>query len=127
MSHYLISVHSPAARSCEPPPGAAADSEAMQEMQAMMARIQELEDDMRAQGAWTFSGRLTSVDSATVVRDRGGEILTTDGPFAEAKEHIAGFYVVDAKDLDEALAWAAKVTRCIGQPVEVRPFAGLQR
>jgi hypothetical protein len=53
-----------------------------------------------------------------------GEVLITDGPFAEAREHLGGFYMIDAGDLDTALEWAAKVTRCIGVPIEVRPFAG---
>jgi len=51
------------------------------------------------------------------------QIVTTDGPFAEAREHLGGFYVINADDLDAALDWAAKVTRCVGAPIEVRPFA----
>ena len=67
--------------------------------------------------------RLHEPDTATVVRVSNGEVLTTDGPFAEAREHLGGFYVINADDLDAALTWASKVTRCIGVPIEVRPFA----
>ena len=118
MNQYLLSVHSTADAPCAPPPP--------EEMQAMMQRIGALESEMRAEGAWMVSGKLTGPDSATVVREDGGELLTTDGPFVEAKEHIAGFYIIQAADLDVALRWAGKVTRCIGRPIEVRPFAGYQ-
>jgi hypothetical protein len=82
-----------------------------------------LEAEMKSTGAWVFSGRLHEADTATVVRQANGEILTTDGPYAEAKEHLGGFYIINAEDLDAALALAAKVTRVIGAPIEVRPFA----
>ena len=76
-------------------------------------------------GAWLFTGRLHEPDTATVVRISGGEVLTTDGPFAESKEHLGGFYIIEAKDLDAALGWASKVTRAINAPIEVRPFVDL--
>ena len=60
---------------------------------------------------------------ATVVRVSNDEILTTDGPFVDAREHLGGFYIINADDLDAALGWAAQVNRCIGEPIEVRPFA----
>jgi hypothetical protein len=69
-----------------------------------------------------FGGRLHGPDTATVVRVADGEVLTTDGPFVEAREHLGGFYVIEADDLDAALAWAAKVTELVGAPIEVRPF-----
>ncbi len=87
------------------------------------ARLGVVEREMAQAGAWVFSGRLHESDTATVVRYAGGEVLTTDGPFAETKDHLGGFYVVEAADLDAALGWAARVTECIGVPVEVRPFA----
>ena len=68
-------------------------------------------------------GRLHDADTATVVRLSGGEVLTTDGPFVEAKEHLGGFYIIEAADLDAALGWASKVTRTISAPIEVWPFA----
>jgi hypothetical protein len=78
---------------------------------------------MKASGTWVFSGRLHDADTATVVRPAGADVLTTDGPFVEAKEHLAGFYIIEAADLDAALAWAARVTHAIAAPVEVRPFS----
>jgi hypothetical protein len=77
---------------------------------------------MTAAGAWVFGGRLHEPDTATVVRKSGGEVLTTDGPFAESKEHLGGFYIIAADDLDAALGWASKVSGLIGAPIEVRPF-----
>jgi hypothetical protein len=79
---------------------------------------------MKSAGAWLFSGRLHEPDTATVVRMSGGEVLTTDGPFVESKEHLGGFYIIEADDLDAALAWASKVTAAVGRPIEVRSFAG---
>ena len=61
-------------------------------------------------------------EAATVVRVSDGEVLTTDGPFAEAKEHLGGFYILEADDLDAALAWASKTTEAVSKPIEVRPF-----
>lgn len=112
MNQYLLSVHSS--------PDATCGSMPPEEMQASMQRIEALESDMKSSGAWEFSARLTESESATVVRDSNGETLMTDGPFAESKEHLAGFYIINAADLDAALAWATKVTACIGQPIEVR-------
>jgi hypothetical protein len=92
-------------------------------MQQSYKQIGILEQEMKSAGAWVFSGRLHEPDSATVVRMSGGEVLTTDGPFAESKEHLAGFYIIEAEDLDAALAWASKTTAAVGHPIEVRPFA----
>ena len=69
-----------------------------------------------------FSGRLHQPDTATVVRISGGEVVTTDGPFVEAREHLGGFYIIEAEDLDAALAWASKTTAAVRKPIEVRPF-----
>ena len=81
-----------------------------------------LEAERKANGTFVFTGRLTHSDAATVVHRDKGDVVMTDGPFAEAKEHIAGFYIIDVDDLDEALAWAGKVVDCIHAPIEVRPF-----
>lgn len=78
---------------------------------------------LEASGTWVFSGRLHQADTATVVRMSDGAVLTTDRPFVEAKEHLGGLYIIEAVDLDAALAWASKVTRAIMAPIEVRPFA----
>jgi hypothetical protein len=77
---------------------------------------------MKSAGAWVFGGRLHQPESATVVRVAGGETLTTDGPFVESKEHLGGFYIVEAEDLDAALSWAAKTADCVNTAIEVRPF-----
>ena len=115
MSRYMLSVHSVAGEVREPMPA--------EEMQHSWQQINRLEAEMKSSGAWVFSGRLHEPDTATVVRVANGEVLTTDGPYAEAREHLGGFYIVNAADLDAALALAAKVTRVIGAPIEVRPFA----
>ncbi|MGH2989813.1 MAG: YciI family protein [Solirubrobacterales bacterium] len=93
-----------------------------EQMQELMRKVGELEQDMNAANALVYSGRLADVDTATVVRVERGETLTTDGPFAEAKEHLGGFYIVNANDIDEALSWASKTAACVGRPIEVRPF-----
>ncbi|MDX3191808.1 YciI family protein [Streptomyces sp. MN03-5084-2B] len=115
MTRYLLSVHSRDGEVREPMPE--------EQMRQSHARLAEIEREMAAAGAWVFSGRLHEPDTATVVRESGGQLLTTDGPFAEAKDHLGGFYVIEAADLDAALGWAAKVTGCIKVPIEVRPFA----
>jgi hypothetical protein len=115
MTRYMLSVHSVEGEVREPM--------SAEEMQHSWQQISILEAEMKSTGAWVFSGRLHEPDTATVVRVAKGEILTTDGPFAEAREHLGGFYIINAEDLDAALAWASKVTRTIGAPIEVRPFA----
>ena len=91
-------------------------------MESFMERINALEAEMRASGAFVFTGGLHGPDAATVVRRSEGELVMTDGPFVESKEHIGGFYVIDAEDLDAALGWAGKVVDAINAPIEVRPF-----
>ncbi len=81
-----------------------------------------LNDEMQSAGAWVFGGGLLPASSATVVETNGNEFLVTDGPFTESKEHIGGFWVIEAEDLDAALAWAKKATVACGERVEVRPF-----
>ena len=81
---------------------------------------------MQAAGAWVFAGGLHPPQTATVVRtSEQGDVLLTDGPYLEGKEHIGGVWVIEAPDLDAALAWAAKATAACRQPVEVRPFQGV--
>jgi hypothetical protein len=117
MAQYLLSVHTGTdgdAPLAEPPTAA--------QMQESQQQMQALEDEMKATGAWLFSGRLTGADVATVVRVSAGHTVTTDGPFVESKEHLAGFYIVNADDLDAALRWASRTSAIIGMPIEVRPF-----
>lgn len=97
-----------------------------EEMHAFMAKVMALEEQMDAAGAFVFGGALHSPDTATVVRD-GLDKVTTDGPFVEAKEHIAGFYVINAESLDEALEWAARTSDATMHAVEVRPFRATGR
>ncbi|GAA3205848.1 YciI family protein [Dactylosporangium siamense] len=93
-----------------------------EDTRTMFRETDRVNDELRAAGAWVFAGGLLPVDSAAVVRIQGGTATTTDGPFAETKEHVAGFWVIRCADLDEALAWAGKcAVACFG-PVEVRPF-----
>jgi hypothetical protein len=94
------------------------------EMRQFFEQLGALEGEMKSAGAWVFGGPpLNEPATATVVRVSEGELLMTDGPFAESKEHLGGFYIIEAADLDAALAWASKVTGLVGTPIEVRPFA----
>src|SRR5216683_3691498 len=93
-----------------------------EQAQMIMARVAAVQEEMKAAGAWVFFGALTDASSATVVRAADGEVSMTDGPYAEAKEQIGGFTVIEAADLDEALEWARKGSEACLWPVEVRPF-----
>jgi hypothetical protein len=115
MPRYLLSAHTVDGEAREPMTD--------EQMQRSWKEIQALEAEMKSAGAWVFSGRLHGADTATVVRLSGGGVVTTDGPFVEAREHLGGFYIIEAADLDEALGWASKVTRTISAPIEVWPFA----
>ena len=114
MTQYLLSVHSVE--------GEVRDPMTDEEMQQSYKQLGLLEEEMKSAGAWVFSGRLHEPDTATVVRMSGGQVVTTDGPFVESKEHLGGFYIIEAENLDAALAWASKVTGAIKVPIEVRPF-----
>ncbi len=114
MSRYLLSVYTVE--------GGGHGPTTPEEAEAFMERIDALEAEMRASGAFVFTGGLHGPDAATVVRRSDGELIVTDGPFPESKEHIGGCYIVEADDLDAALAWAGKVVDAIGAPIEVRPF-----
>ena len=120
MSQYLLSTYAVEGEV----PGAPQTPE---EMQGFMQRVVALEDEMEASGTFVFGGALHGPEAATVVRMGDGELLMTDGPFVEAKEHIAGFYIINADDLDAALAWARKVVDALNHPIEVRPFRATGR
>ena len=92
------------------------------EMQKVFAQVDTFNDEVRTAGAWVFAGGLHPATSATVVRAQDGEVLTTDGPFAETKEQLGGFWIIEAADLDAALAWAARGSAACMAAVEVRPF-----
>ena len=115
MSQYLLSTYSVEGGV----PGAPSSPE---EMQAFMQRVIELEAEMEKTNTFVFGGALHGSDAATVVDKSETDVIMTDGPFAEAKEHIAGFYIINAEDLDSALSWAGKVAEATQHPIEVRPF-----
>lgn len=117
MPQYMLSVH--VVEGQQRPPM----TEAERELQ--MKRIGELEADMRASGTWRFSARLHGPDTATVVRRVEGRRVTSDGPFVESKEHLAGYYIVEVADLDRAIALAAKVPAARYGGIEVRPVMGM--
>ncbi len=114
MRRYLLSVIEPSGADDSPPPGV--------DLQEIERSLSAVEAELRAEGSWVFAGGLHGPASATTVRVREGEVLTTDGPYIEAKEHVGGFTVLDAEDLDTALRWATRYAAIIGLPVEVRPF-----
>ena len=120
MSQYLLSTYAVEGEA----PRAPATPE---EMGGFMQRVAALEAEMEASGTFVFGGALHGPDAATVVGMGDGDLVMTDGPFVEAKEHIAGFYIINADDLDAALAWAGKVVDAISHPIEVRPFRATGR
>ena len=87
-----------------------------------MAAIDVFNDRITAEGHWVFAGGLGSPSMATVIDNRGGEAMVTDGPFLESKEYIVGFWVMEAADLDVALRLAAEGSKACNRKVEVRPF-----
>jgi hypothetical protein len=115
MPQYLLSAHSVEGEARRPMSD--------EEMHELYTGVLALEQEMKSAGAWVFGGRLQQADAATVVRVSDGEVLRTDGPFAETKEHLGGFYIVNADDLEAALGWASKTARCVSTAIEVRPFS----
>ena len=109
MAHYLLSVYQPVG------PAPAADV-----LAPIMRDLEAVNRELKAAGAWVFAAGLHPTETATVVRQQGTETLMTDGPFAESKEHLGGFTVIEAPDLDTALGWAGKLARATTLPIEVR-------
>jgi hypothetical protein len=87
-----------------------------------MAAIDVFNDRLQAEGHWVFAGGLAAPSSATVIDNRGEEAMFTDGPFLESKEYLAGFWVMDAADLDVALKLATEGSKACNRKIEVRPF-----
>lgn len=114
MTQYLLSIYQPDGDALPPP----------SVLEAVMRDVSALRQEMKAAGAWVFSGGLHPTSAATLVRVKNGQFLITDGPFAEGKEHIGGLTIINAADLDAALEWASKLARATTLPVEVRPFRG---
>jgi hypothetical protein len=116
MTHYLLAVYPPAEQ--DQALGEDARQQLFRDIDAFNARLQD-------SGAFVFAGGMHPASTATVVREQGGRVVTTDGPFLEVKEHLGGFYVIQAADLDAALAWASQATVACQAPIEVRPFQGI--
>jgi hypothetical protein len=112
MKQYMLSVFHPE------------DTAPPADLDQIMKDVAALNDEIVAAGAWVFAGGLFPSSTATVVRlaAESGDVLTTDGPFVEGKEHIGGIWIIKAPDLDAALEWARRATRACRIPVEVRPF-----
>jgi hypothetical protein len=113
MKLYLLSVVQP--EGTPPPPDRLAK---------IMRDVDALNDELKAAGLWVFSRGLHAPSTATVVRVKDGDILMTDGPYAEGKEYLGGILIIKAPDLDSALEWGKKATRATTLPIEVRPFNG---
>lgn len=111
MTQYLLSIYQP--EGPIPP---------REKLEQIMRELDEVNREMKAAGAWVFAGGLHSPSASTVARFNDGEVLITDGPFAEGKEYLGGISIIDAPDLDAALGWAAKISRATTLPIEVRPF-----
>ena len=112
MSQYLMSVHHDY-DAPQPPAG---------EIEKLYGDVDTFNKKLTGAGAWVFGGGLEAPSTATGVRSEGGEVLTTDGPYAEAKEVLGGFWVIEAPDLDAALKWASEASAACKAPIEVRPF-----
>jgi hypothetical protein len=113
MKLYLLSIYQPDG----PPPPPEVLSRVMRDIDVMNR-------ELKATGSWVFAGGLHEPSTATVVRVKGGDALMTDGPFVEGKEHIGGFTIIKAADLDVALEWGRRLAEATTLPIEVRPFQG---
>jgi hypothetical protein len=111
MKHYLLSIYQPDEGTPDP-----------ESLDKVMSELEALNEEMRAAGAWVFTGGLHAASTATVVLDKRGEVLMTDGPYTEGKEHVGGLWIIKAPDLDAALEWARRAARATTLPIEVRPF-----
>ena len=113
MKHYVLSVYQP-----DGAPPASVD------LEQIGRDLEALNRELKAAGQWVFAGGLHPPSTATVVRVQDDEVLMTDGPFAEGREHIGGFTIIKAPDLDAALEWGRKLAQATTLPIEVRPFQG---
>ncbi|WP_116198660.1 YciI family protein [Amycolatopsis circi] len=111
MPQYLLGIYQP--------DGGTPDPEVLADI---AARLEAVTDEMKATGVWVFSGGLHPAAAARVVRASGGDVLYTDGPFAEGKEHLGGFTIVTAPDQEAAADWARRISEITTLPVEVRQF-----
>ncbi|SDW90630.1 Uncharacterized conserved protein [Saccharopolyspora shandongensis] len=111
MKQYLLSIYQPDGPT--PPP---------EVLEPIMRDVQAVNAEMQAAGAWVFAAGLHPPATATVLRAKGTDVLTTDGPYTEGKEHLGGFTIIRAADLDAALEWGRKLAKAITLPIEVRPL-----
>jgi hypothetical protein len=111
MQQYLLTVFEPTGGTLEP-----------EALATVMKNVEAVDQDMHQAGVWVFSGGLQPPSAATVLRPENGDVLMTDGPYVEGKEHVGGFSIIQADDLDAALEWGRKLAHAIGLPIEVRPF-----
>ncbi len=114
MKYYLLSLYQPDG---DPPPP--------EFLSRVMKDIDVMNQEIKASGGWVFAGGLHAPSTATVLRATGDDVLMTDGPFVEGKEHLGGFTVIKAPDLDVALSWGRRLAQITTLPIEVRPFQGL--
>lgn len=112
MPQYLLSIYQPDG---DPPPPEVLDP--------IMQRLDALNTEMKAAGVWVFAGGLHPSSTATVLHPSGADVLITDGPYVESKEHLGGFNIIEAPDLDAALDWGRRLAEVIMLPIEVRPFS----
>jgi|SRR6185312_3233055 len=111
MKQYLLTIYQPDG---EPPPPPFLEN--------IMKKVNAVNAEIKAAGAWVFAAGLFPAHTSTVLRAQGDEVLTTDGPYTEGKEHVGGFSIIQAPDLDAALVWARKLAQAITLPIEVRPI-----
>ncbi|MFI6600033.1 YciI family protein [Nonomuraea sp. NPDC050536] len=112
MKDYMLSIVQPDG---DPPPPEVLDP--------ILRDLAVLNQEMRDRGVWVFGAGLHDVSTATLLRPKDGDVLITDGPFAEGKEHLGGFMIIRVEDLDAALDWGRRLSLLLGLPVEVRPCA----
>ena len=112
MAEYLLSVHHDYDEEFPP----------LEEMQPVFEAVDRFNQKLQDEGVWVFAGGLMPIEQATTVDNTGAEPLVTDGPYAESKEYLGGFWVINAPDLDAALQWARKASAACRGKVEVRPF-----
>jgi hypothetical protein len=113
MKQYLISMYQPDGGKPEP-----------EFLAKVMAEIGALRQELQATGCWVFGAGLHAPGTATVLRPIDGDVLVTDGPFVEGKEHMGGFMIIKAPDLDAALEWGRRYALATTLPIEVWPFQG---
>jgi hypothetical protein len=112
MPQYLLTIYQPDGE--KPPP---------EVLEPIMQNVAELKQDMQEAGVWVFGNGLHPPETATVLRATDDDVLLTDGPYVEGKEHVGGFDIIEAPDLDAALHWGRKLARVLAPlPIEVRPF-----